>query len=123
MKIGPHEGKELELMLAGQKQLAAFGDIIPKHGSIPEYIIPEQKFAPYIKEGTFIRFENITDTNHGMLKHVCFTPPKEAWRAKTYLWLREQITLKTLKYEDAHDWIFGRLLGYSDQDIQLFLRK
>jgi hypothetical protein len=38
--IGPHEGKELELMLAGKKHLAAFGDIIP-----------EKKFPPYVENG------------------------------------------------------------------------
>lgn len=27
--IGPHEGKELELMLAGKKPLAMFSDVFP----------------------------------------------------------------------------------------------
>ncbi len=123
MTIGPHQGKELELMLNGTKKRAAFGDIIPQNGHISEDIIPEDKFAPYVTDGTLIRFENEIGTDSGTLKHVCFTLPDEEWRAKTYLWLREQITLKTLEYEDSHDRIFGRLLGYTDKDIQHFLDK
>ncbi len=44
--IGPHEGEELELMLAGKKHLAIFHDAIPEDGYISEDIIPEQALAP-----------------------------------------------------------------------------
>lgn len=121
MTIGPHEGTELKRMLAGDKPLAAFGDIIPNDGSIPEEIIPERQFAPYVENGTILRFENVINLPNKKLMYVCFTLSNEEWRAKTYMWLREQISLKALKYDDAHDWVFGRLLGYSDKDIQHFL--
>jgi hypothetical protein len=47
--IGPHEGQELELMLAGKKRLAAFGDIIPENGIINEQIIPEKNYGLMFK--------------------------------------------------------------------------
>lgn len=54
--IGPHEGKELELMLQGIKRLAMFHDIVPAKGGISEEIIPERAFARYIEQGEIIRF-------------------------------------------------------------------
>ncbi|HMA16509.1 MAG TPA: hypothetical protein VKP12_17100, partial [Kiloniellaceae bacterium] len=50
--IGPHEGRELELMLAGTKPLAMFGDAV---GSAQE--VPEDDFAPYVAEGRIVRRE------------------------------------------------------------------
>lgn len=50
MMIGPHEGRELELMLVGQKCLAAFGDIVPENGIIAEHIIPEKNLNPMLKK-------------------------------------------------------------------------
>jgi|GEM_PF-4142683 len=40
--VGPHEGRELELMLTRDKKLALFGDIVWKDGTIAETIIPER---------------------------------------------------------------------------------
>ncbi|HNQ91996.1 MAG TPA: hypothetical protein PKI93_03585 [Alphaproteobacteria bacterium] len=53
--IGPHEGKELELMLASKKHLAIFHDIAPKNGTIAEKIIPDRAFAPHVQAGQIIR--------------------------------------------------------------------
>ncbi len=121
MMIAPHQGQELTLMLNGKKMLAAFGDIIPQSGFISEEIIPEQAFAPHIQKSTLLRFEKTVpyDANTYML-YVCFTIPNEEWRAQSYIWLREQIHSKVFKYEDAHDRIFGHLLGYSSEDIEHF---
>ena len=50
---GPHEGRELELMLAGAKPLAMFNDDLPE-GMEP----PEIAFDPYVAEGRFVKAEN-----------------------------------------------------------------
>ena len=47
--IGPHEGQELELLLKGTKKAAYFSDFLGDDGTIPEEIIPEKAFAPFIK--------------------------------------------------------------------------
>lgn len=124
--IGPHEGKELELMLAGKKHLAAFGDVLPDDGSkIHEQIIPEEKFAPYVKSGAIKRFEQriFVQKRDYELMHVCFTTPGNEWRAQTFLWLREMVHTDRIPYDDAIDVIIGRLLGYCEPDIQEFLSK
>src|SRR5690606_29233921 len=52
--VGPHEDRELELMLAGTKPLAMFGDAV---GSAQE--APEDAFAPYVADGAIIRREAV----------------------------------------------------------------
>jgi len=119
--IGPHEGQELKLMLAGKKRLAAFGDIVPENGKIPEQIIPEKAFEAYVKSGQIVRFQKDIKTDNGLLSYVCFTLPNEEWRAHAYIYLREKIHNKDLKYTDSLDKIFGHLLDYDPKDIQDFL--
>jgi len=47
--VGPHEFRELELMLAGIKPLAMFFDVIP-----PTIELPEAEFEPSLKSGQII---------------------------------------------------------------------
>lgn len=122
--IGPHEGKELELMLAGEKKLAVFHDALPPDGAeIPEEIIPEKAFAPYVAEGAMTRIaEDIRAQKTGdTIRYVCFTLPGEEWRARTFLWMRRQ-TFSGRRPADKTDDIFtGRLLGYDESDIEKFI--
>ena len=124
--IGPHEGKELELMRAGEKKLAMFHDYLPEDGTaIAEDIIPEAAFAPYVKCGEIIRIaRDITDTKSGsVVRYVCFTLPFEEWRAETVLWLRQAVWNRTIPSDDAVDIMTGRLLGYDEGDIAAFVQK
>jgi hypothetical protein len=50
--IGPHEHRELEMMLADEKPLAMFVDEDPGN-----FIIPEDDFEPHVQAGTFIKWE------------------------------------------------------------------
>lgn len=120
--IGPHEGIELELMLAGKKHLALFSDVIPEHGMIAEEIIPESAFAPHVASGRLLRFARTFSApqNHKAL-YVCFTMPDHAWRADMVFWLKDQYTTGAWRDYESDDVIVGRLLGYSEEDIQHFL--
>lgn len=121
--IGPHEGKELALMLAGEKKLAMFHDEIPEDGDISEEIIPEQAFAPFVESGKIKRFaQDISNTRKGgVVRFVCFTLPGEEWRAEFILWLKNQMFSGALDPVSAHDEIMGKLLGYAESDVQDFL--
>lgn len=121
--IGPHEGQELELMLAGKKRLAAFGDIIPENGKIAEHIIPEKKFKPYLESGQIIRHSKEFKTSDGdLIKYVCFTLPDEAWRAQTYIFIRQQLHSKKVEYTNSIDQLIGYLLDYSLADIDDYIK-
>lgn len=118
--IGPHEGKELELMLSGQKKLALFHDALLEGQLIPEEIIPDQAFAPYVSRGDILRFQidiNIAGKNE-TIRYVLFSLPDEDWRAKTVLWMKRQTLIDHKPSHPHDDVIIGRLLGYKDNDIQ-----
>ena len=123
MTIGPHQGKELGLMLAGKKKLAVFGDIIPDDGEINETIIPENAFAPHVFSEQIIRIEKIISYGDQKHKAVCFTLPGEEWRAHFYLWYQERLFSKMHKYAPSDEFILGALLGYKDEDIRDYLTK
>lgn len=122
MTIGPHQGKELGLMLAGEKKLATFGDIIPPDGDINETIIPEKAFAPHVFAEQVVRIEKTFPSGDGKLyKSVCFTLPGEEWRAHFYNWYSERLFSKEHIYSASDEFIIGALLGYTRDDIEHFV--
>lgn len=54
--VGPHELRELELMLAGTKPAAMFGEAVQFRD-----IIPEDDFAPYVASGRTLKREYYRD--------------------------------------------------------------
>jgi hypothetical protein len=120
--IGPHQGKELELMLAGEKHLAAFTDAVPEDGIISEKIIPEKAFAPYVTAGKIIRICKEYNSPPHKIRSVFFTTPGNEWRAYAYFWLCQEASSKRRPFDDAHEFMIGRLLDYSEEDIQDFVK-
>ena len=121
--IGPHEGRELELMLAGKKPLAVFHDVVVPGQEIHEDIIPEQIFAPYIGQGKIERIaEDIYSLRLGCtVRHVCFVLPGQKWRAEFFLWYCRHLLSDQIKYGDDQEYIIGGLLGYAADDIAEFI--
>jgi hypothetical protein len=123
--IGPHEGKELELMLAGKKPLAAFYDELPTDGKISEEIIPEKAFHPYVLNGIIKRLsEDVTlFKDKSIVRVVCFCLPDEEWRARFLLWLKRETYSGRISHDSSHEYIIGGLLGYETADIEDFVKK
>lgn len=121
--IGPHEGKELELMLAGKKHLAVFYDSLLPDVPIPEEVIPEQKFSLYVENGKIKRFSEDLFTKKGIVKYVCFTTSGEEWRASAFLWAKKEGFSHRRPFDEAYEYFIGRLLGYEEKDILYFIRK
>ena len=122
--IGPHEGQELDLMLAGLKHLSMFHDDITNDQFTPEDIIPEKKFEPYVESKTFLRFEKTLITHDKThLKYVCFTHPDHTWRANAFFWIKEMVIQNSEKTDAAYELFIGRLLGYQDNDIHNFIEQ
>ncbi|MBL6945709.1 MAG: hypothetical protein ISR47_03630 [Rhodospirillales bacterium] len=116
--VGPHEGRELELMLSGEKPLALFPDIVPS-----SYGWPDPLFEPYVVSGVLLKKEFFTKTadERHTVRHLYFALPHEAWRI-------DEAHSLSLKHFDA--WCseaegisaqIGRLLGYSETEIQSFV--
>ena len=124
--IGPHEGRELELMLAGKKKIAMFHDVLISGEDIPEEIIPERAFAPYVKNGSIVRIQK--DLKYKgqpeTIRYVFFVTPGEEWRVYTHLWITEEtLVARHRKQDTADESIIGRLLDYSEEDIAHFISR
>lgn len=123
--IGPHEGEELELMLSGQKDLAVFYDYFTPDQAIAEQIIPEKAFAPHVASGTILRFEQVLFSPKAKreILYVCFTTPKNEWRAKAFFWIKTAVLNDVYEADTFYELYVGRLLGYQDADIYDFISK
>ena len=76
--IGPHEGRELELMLAGKKPLAMFNDDWPA-----ELERPEIAFDSHVAEGRFVKSVvvfPVPPSNPPQLRYYFYALPGEEWR-------------------------------------------
>ncbi|MCB1537820.1 MAG: hypothetical protein H6865_01635 [Rhodospirillales bacterium] len=114
--MDPHEGRELELMLMGEKKAALFADFVNRDGTANEAAIPERAFAPHIEAGRIKRFSTDRSIpNLGRVyRTVVFTLPTEAWRAGALMWLQG--------FHDDHAHLMtGRILGYSEPQIAAYL--
>src|SRR5262245_49363302 len=86
--IGPHEDRELALMLAGEKPLAMFSEIVP----IEAGLVPDEAFEPHVAAGQIIKrevYEAVLPlTVHhpdARLRRVLYALPDEAWRIEAML--------------------------------------
>ena len=121
--IGPHQGKELELMLAGKKPFAFFYDVVPASGKISDEIIPENVFAPHVKSGAIKRFVEDIKSKNDVVRYVCFTLPDEEWRAQFLFWYKKELVSQSLSYGHSHEYIIGNLLGYERKDVEDYLNR
>lgn len=116
--IGPHEGRELDLLLAGEKPLAMFSDVLSS-----DYVWPDERFAPFVSKGALVKREFITETADGRhkIRHLYFALPNEAWRIEA----AHDLSCKHFPVwcDEAEEVCanLGRLLGYREEDIQTFL--
>lgn len=123
--IGPHEDRELELMLAGQKPLAMFTEISP----IESGLIPEADFAPHVSSGRFVMrevFEPTPDTPDfpkGLsVRRVLYALPEHTWRIDAML-LTCRVAADLRRWDEGIERITGMLLGYEDRQIDAFVNK
>jgi hypothetical protein len=114
--IGPHEGRELELLLTGEKPVARFR----LDGLSEEY---EDRFREAVGRGEIVEFDFPNPQLHLHRRFYC--RHGEEWRVKVmdliYRLLMER-TLKGFTEEGLHR-LDGTLLGYSKADIDLFIER
>ncbi len=116
--IGPHELRELELMLAGEKPLAMFSDVVPS-----SFEWPEADFEPHVQAGTFIKREEILRHPDMLfpMRLVYYALPQEAWRIEKLHAINAEIHAGRRKSTNQDEFETGRLLGYSDEQVRVFL--
>lgn len=107
--IGPHVGKELELMLQFKKDLALF---------YTDSEIPEE-FFPFIDNGTFkVRSFSLSNDEFGITYFIIFRL-EHINKAKE---LENIIRLSAFRIDIEADRKIGALLGYHPDDIEYFVQ-
>ena len=120
-----HTGRELPLMLNGTKPLAMFCEAYP--GIDDPWIFPEDAFQPYVDAGRLIQFDYVEFSNIPMppqfrgLRRLMYALPGEEWRFDAYLALMSR--LATVGWSDESEREEGRLLGYSDWEIEVHMNR
>ena len=106
-------------MLAGEKPLAMFSDIIPA-----SFDWQEDKFDQYVKNGKLVKTVKIYnhETSQFPTKIVYYALQSEIWRIEKLDKINNEIISLRRKPTDQDDIDTGRLLGYSEQQITAFLK-
>lgn len=114
--IGPHNDRELELMLAGTKPMAMFSDAV----HVSDYF-PEADFAPHVEAGRIVRVEEIIPRPPYDMRYLFFALPGEEWRVEEALVMCRNLCTGTVTDHDADSARMGKLLGYAAGEIEAFL--
>jgi hypothetical protein len=123
-----HTGRELAMMLAGTKPLAAFSDYHPKYHDLD--IIPEREFEPHVSTGRIFKRERIEPPaanapifNGERLgsRRVLYALPGDEWRIDAYLRLCDN--MKLTGWTAVQERKEGALLGYEDWEIEYHMTK
>jgi hypothetical protein len=104
-RLGPHEFKEAELMLAGQKEVAFFYSDYPE-----EYLHDIKK---YIKNGKFESFQ--METDNGLIVWTPGAKEKAVRLAELVRYGRKHGYVESVERE------IGQILGYSEVDIDFYI--
>ena len=112
--LGPHEGFELELMLAGDKPMAFFW-----HEADGADLYPRQAFEAEVAAGRLLRFI-LPGDGQPVLEWIWYCQPKEAWRGE--LARRMQASVMAGEITDSasietYHRISGHLLGSCAVDV------
>ncbi len=116
--IGPHEFRELELMLSGAKPMAMFCDTVPA-----SYETPEAEFAPHLESGALVMREDVYENPVAEFptRFVYYALPGEEWRIDAVCRINEAIFTGRRNATEQDDRETGRLLGYDEEDIRRYL--
>jgi hypothetical protein len=122
MAVGPHEGRELDLMSTGAKPLAMFVESIP-----PEFeSFPEIQFDSLVADGKLLKSVSIetfqdADGHERHIRRVLYALAGEEWRIRALLLVQNLYNSLLPGWRPDLERVIGLLLGYTEQDIQDFL--
>jgi hypothetical protein len=121
--IGPHEGRELDLMIAGSKPLSMFVEPVPSDGCY----FPEQDFDALVSEGRLIKadvIETWRDYTAGrdlQMRRVLYALLGEEWRIEAMTMVQDAYRALGPGWKLDLERIIGSLLGYNREDVEFFI--
>ncbi len=119
-QIGPHNGRELELMLSGQKPMAMFSH---DPGMLPRDV-GDADFGPFVERGLILKFTALDPVTATETRRYCL--PTEEWRAKLSQLIHSMCldgTAHQIFTSEELARLEGTLLGYSKESIEAFVTR
>ena len=122
--LGPHEGRELELMLTGKKPLSLFSF----EEGIEREIFPEHQFDLYVAEGVFVKNVRVdcyvsADGEEVNMRSVLYATASESWRIPAMRMVQDIYHSQGLGWRLDLERVIGALLGYDRNDVELFVER
>jgi hypothetical protein len=122
--LGPHEDRELELMLAGKKHLSSFFLEV----GIEREIFPEGQFDLHVAEGLFLKDVRIdhyvsADGEEISARSVLYATASEAWRIPAMRMIQDIYRSMGPGWRPDLERVIGSLLGYDRNDVELFVER
>lgn len=122
--IGPHEGRELELMLAGTKPIAMFHEVVGHDDGLE--LIPEVAFSPYVDAGRFLCHQESIQSSGHTLRYVFYAQTNRAHNLKRLIEIvrhkHDPNRNRNIPWPVEFESEIGRLLGYSQEAIDYFIQ-
>jgi hypothetical protein len=118
-QIGPHEGRELELMLSGCKPLSMF--VADADGLFPEQDFDAQVAMGVLKKS--VSEETVVAPHGGTAKvrRVMYSLQGEEWRIEAMRLVLGVYDTSGPGWKPDLERIIGTLLGYEREDIEEFI--
>jgi hypothetical protein len=115
--LGPHEGRELELMASETKPLAMFVEPLPTEHEF----FDEAEFDALVEQRVLVkkvRVESITTPEgaKGQIRRVLYAQASQAWRISAMLFVQDTYNSLGPGFHPDLERIIGLLLGY-DRDL------
>ena len=87
------------------------------------FIIPEDDFEPHLWAGTFVKREAVYQepNNPYAPRFIYYVLPQEVWRIEKLHAINKAIHCGERKATDEDELKTGRLLGYSEEQVKVFL--
>jgi len=121
--LGPHEGRELDLMLVGKKHLCVFSFEV----GIEREIFPERQFDLHVAEGLFVKDVRIVnfvlDGVETSMKSILYATANEAWRIPAMRMVEDIYHSMGPGWRPDLERVKGSLLGYDRNDVELFIER
>jgi hypothetical protein len=119
---GPHEGRELELMVSKAKPLAMFVEPLPAEHEF----FDEEKFDALVEQQALVkkvRIESVITPAgaNGQVRRVLYAQASQAWRISAMLFIHDTYDSLGAGFRPDFERIIGRLLGYDPDHIERFI--
>jgi hypothetical protein len=118
-RTGPHEGRELELMLSGRKPLSMF--VVDAEGLFPEQDFDAHVTAGRLKKAVSVEMATAPPGGTVEVRTIIYAVPAEEWRMKALRLVLDLYASSGPGWKPDLERVIGTLLGYEREDIEEFI--